>query len=203
MFAKNQVNTQKRLMKFLSAVKRSVVACMAGLLLFFSLPAICQISGAPPVKPGYSNATSLGLSTGRINGRDAEFWGWAIDYSKKLGGRWSTAASIMWDRETESFLDKPNKEVDSFTVAGTVSYSILHWLNAAGGVGKGFANTDNSNNTMKFTSGDWATGVSLVIGTPGFPFIPRDSIAISVNYEYNISANETSVSADLSVGWSF
>ena len=92
---------------------------MAGILLFFSTPALSQISGAPPPpKPGYSNATQFGVSTGRINRRDADFLRWSPDYTRKLGGRWSSGAAIMWDRETEYFSDKPNIEVDSFTAAG-------------------------------------------------------------------------------------
>ena len=70
-------------------------------------------------------------------------------------------------------------------------------------MGKGFASTDNSKKEMKFNSGDWATGIFLVLGTPGFPFLERDSIALLLNYEYNLSEDETSVSVDLSFGWSF
>jgi hypothetical protein len=72
----------------------------------------------PPPKPGYSNATQFGVSTGRINRRDADFLRWSPDYTRKLGGRWSSGAAIMWDRETEYFSDKPSIEVDSFTAAG-------------------------------------------------------------------------------------
>ena len=109
----------------------------------------------------------------------------------------------MWDRETEYFSDKPNIEVESFTAAGMLSYSVLDCLSASTGVGKGLANTDNSKKEMKFTSGDWATGIFHVLGTPGLPFLERDSIALSLNYEYNLSEDETSVSVDLSFGWSF
>lgn len=109
----------------------------------------------------------------------------------------------MWDHETEYFSDKPNIEMDSFTVAGMLSYSALNWLSASTGVGKGFANTDNSKEELKFTSGDWATGIILVPGTPDLPFLERDSIALSLYYEYNLSQDETSVSVDLSFGWSF
>lgn len=60
----------------------------------------------------------------------------------------------MWDHETDDFSDKPNIEVDSFTAAGMLSYSVLNWLSASTAVGKGFATTENSIKELKFTSGD-------------------------------------------------
>ena len=85
-------------------------------------------------------------------------------------GPWSVAASLMWDRETEAFVDKPNKDVDTFALAGTVSYSISKWFNVGTGLGKGIADTDNSSRSIKFSNGDWSTGIVAGLVTQGMPF---------------------------------
>ncbi len=56
---------------------------------------------------------------------------------------------------------------------------------------------------MRFTNGDLATGIVLGLATPGLPRYVRDSIGISVAYEYNFDENETSLSLDVTFGWSF
>ena len=56
---------------------------------------------------------------------------------------------------------------------------------------------------MRFTSGDLGTGIAVGFATPGLSQFVRDSIGFSIAYEYNITQKETSVSFDVSYGWSF
>ena len=67
---------------------------------------------------------------------------------------------------------------------------------------KGFANDENSSRSMKFSGGDLSTGIAIGYGLPVFLPTSSYSLGISLAYEYNISGKETSVSADLSLGWS-
>ncbi len=149
------------------------------------------------------NAVSGGVSYGIQNARAADFWGFSFDYSRTLGDQWFTAVALTWDSETETFLDRPNQNTKTLTLVGTISYSMTSWLSITSGLGKGFADTDNPENTMRFTNGDLGTGIALGFATPGLPQFVRDSIGFSVAYEYNITQKETSVSFDVSYGWSF
>ena len=158
-----------------------------------------------PVRPAsdYLNSTSFGLSYGTQNDRDADFWGASIDYSRAVGGPWFAATAVTWDNETESFADKPDKETETFTLVGTISYGVTDWFSVTTGLGKGFADTDNPPREMRFTNGDLGTGIALGFATPGLAQSARGSVSFSIAYEYNITQKETSVSFDVSFGWSF
>ena len=160
--------------------------------------------GAPsrPVA-GFKNSASFGLSYGMNNTRDASFWGWTAEYSRQIGGHWFTAGSIMWDRESEDIASGPDVEVDTFTLAGTIAYGLTDRLSITTGLGKGFADTGNPSGSMRFTSGDLSTGIVLGWATPGLRHFERDSLAFSLAYEYNITQDETTLSFDVSFGWSF
>lgn len=180
---------------------------VAGILLAvcFMAPSVAKAQIGSPPRPvaGYKNSAAFGLSYGVINTRDADFWGWSVEASRQLGGRWFAAASIMWDSETEKVAAAPDPEVDTFTAAMTISYSLNKRLAISTGLGKGFADTDNPSGSMRFTNGDLSTGIVLGLSTPGSRRFERDSIAFSVAYEYNITQNETSLSFDVAFGWSF
>jgi hypothetical protein len=128
----NQVNTYKRLIKIsLSVLSQSVMPLMGGLLLFFSTPALSQICGASLPNPANPMPDNLGcvLAESMVV---MLIFGLSLYYIRNLGGRWPSGAAIMWDHETDDFSDKPNIEVDSFTAAGMLSYSVLNWLSASG-----------------------------------------------------------------------
>jgi hypothetical protein len=122
---------------------------------------------------------------------------------RSLGGNWFSEVSLNWDKETESFDNKPDEIVKTFTVVGTITYAVTKWFSLTTGLGKGFADTDNPERRMKFTSGDLGTGISVGFATQGLPQFVQDSIGFSASYEYNFTQKDTSVSFDVSFGWSF
>ena len=123
-------------------------ACIATLL-FFIVPVHAQVSAGILPKPDYDNAISYGLSYGTQLERDADFVGWTLEYSRAYKGPWYLNASLAWDTEKE--LDK---QTDSYTLIGTVSYAFSPLMNFTAGYGKGIADTDNKDKQMQFTNGD-------------------------------------------------
>lgn len=109
----------------------------------------------------------------------------------------------MWDRETEQVSGGPDTEIDTYNASLTISYGITDKVSLTTGLGKGFADTDNPAQSMKFTNGDLSTGIVIGYSTPGLRHLARDSIAYSLAYEYNFDKNETMVSFDVAFGWSF
>ena len=162
-----------------------------------------QVSAPPRPTADFKNASSFGLSYGYQNDRDADFWGWSVDYSRTLNSRWFAAAAVTWDRETETFDDRPDTETDSFAAVGTISYGVTSWFSLTTGFGWVVADDDNSAKAMQFTNGDLSTGIVVGFATPRLPWSDRASIALSASYEFNLTQNETAVSFDVSYGWSF
>ena len=162
--------------------------------------ALAQISTPPATSAEHINGIGGGLSYGEQNDRNATFWGWSLEYSRFLTEDWSWALSVTWDEETESFSDKPDKVISTYTAVATITYGLTDRFSLTTGLGKGFANDDNPDRKTQFTSGDWGTGVALGYTVPlGGP----RSLAASLAYEYNLSERETSLSVDLALGWSF
>lgn len=176
-------------------------ALLALLLLVAWQSSWAQIAAPPRPAEDYRNSVSAGLSIGEINGRDADFWGWTIDYNRSLTDRWTSALSLTWDRETEN--GTPDIKVTTYTLVGTVSYNLSERISLTTGIGKGVADDSNAQRRMRITDGDWSTGIAVGFALPGLPLFVRDSVVLSVAYEYNVSRKETSVSADLGIGWSF
>ncbi len=145
----------------------------------------------------------VGVSAGGVVERDAIFWGFTLDYARRTSNRLVVSGSVAWDRETESFTNKPDNTVRSYTAVGTLSYLLTERMSLTTGLGKGFADDDNSGKAMQFTNGDLSTGIVFGYAMDGFPFFARDSVSISAAYEYNIDKNETMISIDLAFGWGF
>lgn len=143
-------------------------------------------------KKGY---VSLAGSYGQIFERDAWFYGFSAEYSRRLNKLpIGLAGSFMWDNETDV---KKDKVVGTITAAVTGSYLISQRWSVGTGLGKGIIDSDNNKKTYQFTDGDWST--ALFFGYQ-IPLNIRSSLAISASYEYNMSANETSFSIDLAYG---
>ena len=175
----------------------------AFVLLAGTSDSVAQISAPARPAANYRNSVAAGLSYGFQNERDADFWGWSLGYNRSLGGAWFGEAAVTWDLETEKRVAEPDREVRSFTALGTITYAINSWLSLTSGLGKGFASTDNTQREMRFESGDVSTGLAVGFATPGLPWIDRDSIGFSASYEYNFTQKETSLSFDVTFGWSF
>ena len=160
---------------------------------------------AAPAMPldNYSNSISGGLSAGVVSGRDADFWGWSAEYGRRVSKKWSLGLGLAWDRETEWFADKRDKEIASYTVSGTVSYALTNSVALTTGLGFGIADDDNPAGDMEFSNGDVSTALIATYATGGLPFFEQDSISFSASAEYNISQREPSVSIDVLFGWSY
>ncbi len=172
---------------------------LAGTLLVLA-DAEAQISTPPRPTADYVNAVGFGLSYGEISDREADFWGWSLDYSRLLNDSWTAALSLAWDEEIEQFIDQPDKAVRSYTFSGLISYNLTQNFSLTTGLAQGIADDNNATGTMKVKSGDVSTGLSLGYS---WPLNKRNSINASLAYEYSISENEPSASIDVSLGWSF
>lgn len=172
----------------------------ATLLLFVFGVAEAQISTPPRVSAEYKNALGLGLSYGENLDKDADFWGWTVEYGRVLNESWTAGLSVTWDEETERFADLPDAMIRSYNLIGTISYNLTPRLALTTGLAKEFANDGNASRSMKFIGGDVSTGVSAGYS---WPIGSRNAIGLSFAYEYNISQSRRSISVDLTHGWGF
>ena len=175
-------------------------AVVAAVLLLVSAEAGAQISTPPRATADYVNAIAFGVSYGEELDKDADFWGWSAEYSRLVSNSWTGAVSLTWDEETERFIDRPDKVVRTYALIGTVSYNLTPRFSVTTGLAQDIANDDNASGSMKFNSGDVSTGLSLGYS---WPLDNRNSLGLSLAYEYNLSQNDPSVSVDVALGWSF
>ena len=191
-------------MKQETKLSRQPLAAITIFLLFVHIPpATAQVSAPPIPKDVNSNSVGVGISAGTVVERDANFWGFTLDYARRTSDRLVISGSVTWDRETETFTSKPDNTVNTYTAVGTISYLLNERMSLTTGLGKGFADDDNPDQSMQFTNGDLSTGIVFGYATEGFPFFARDSVSLSAAYEYNIDKNETMISFDLAFGWGF
>ena len=140
---------------------------------------------------------SIAASYGQVFQRDAWFYGFSGEYSRRLNKLpIGLAGSFMWDQEKDI---KKNIVVSTFTAALTGSYLISERWSVGTGLGKGIIDTDNTQKNYKFTNGDWSTAIFF---SYQIPLTLKSSIGLATSYEYNMSANETSFSIDISYGFS-
>ena len=166
-------------------------------LLIISNYASAQLSANISRNEEKKNFASLAGSYGQIFEREAWFYGFSGEYSRRLNKLpIGIAGSLMWDQEKDV---KKDNTVSTFTAALTGSFLFKERWSVGTGLGKGFADTDNADKNYQFTDGDWSTAIFL-----GYqiPLTINNSIGISASYEYNMSGNETSFSLDLSYGFS-
>ncbi len=183
--------------------RKPLIATAIFLLLVHISPATAQVSAPPIPQEINSNSVGVGISAGTVVERDANFWGFSLDYARRTSNRLVVSGSVTWDKETERFTNKPDNTVQTYTAVGTLSYLLTERMSLTTGLGKGFADDDNPDKDMQFSNGDLSTGIVFVYATEGFPFFARDSVSLSAAYEYNIDKNETMISFDLAFGWGF
>jgi hypothetical protein len=165
--------------------------------LFIPVFATAQLSANISRDAEKKGFMSLAGSYGQVFERDAHFFGFSGEYSRRMNKiPIGIAGSLMWDQEKDV---KKDKVVSTFTAAITGSYLINERWSVGTGLGKGFMDTDNADKNYKFTSGDWST--ALFFGYQ-IPLNLKSSLGVSAAYEYNMSANETSFSIDVSYGFS-
>jgi hypothetical protein len=115
-------------------------------------PASAQIVAIPPSKiPQYDNTIGFGISYGPFIGRDATFYGLAVDYTRRLPHGRSVAASLAYDKETERFEDGSKKQIQALNAVGIVNYSFYNFISTTG-LSKGFANDDTADRSFRFMS---------------------------------------------------
>ncbi len=183
---------------------RRVGISHACLLYFLTIQSsYSQLTAPIPPKKDYDNSVSAGVSYGFQNNRDAEFYGWTLEYSRSVGNGVIVSGALAWDRESEKLNNQQDKIKDSYTLVGTIGYSLNSFLTVAAGLGKGVADNDNKDNSMKLNNGDNHAGVILGTVIPVFPADSLYSLGLSVAYEYNISQKESNYSFDLGIGRSF
>lgn len=193
------------LIKDFMTAKNKMVSCIMipnklivlGLVLL--LPSLLWSQFSSNVSRNEENRSfvSFSGSYGEFIERDAWFYGFNGEYSRRLKNiPVGIAGSIMWDQEKDI---KKDKIVSTFTAAITGSYLISNRWSVGTGLGKGFMDTDNADKKYKWADGDWST--ALFFGYQ-IPLNPKTSIGLSASYEYNMSANETSISVDVSYGFS-
>ena len=183
--------------------RKPLIATAIFLLLVHISPATAQVSAPPIPQEINSNSVGVGISAGTVVERDANFWGFTLDFARRISNKLVLSGSVAWDSETERFTSKPDNTVKSYTAVGTVSYLLTERMSLTTGLGKGFADDDNPDKDMQFSNGDLSTGIVFGYATEGFPFFARDSVSLSAAYEYNIDKNETMISFDLAFGWGF
>jgi len=169
------------------------------LCLFLILPLISSAQFSANISRSEENKSfaSISASYGQFFERDAWFYGFSGEFSRRLDKLpIGLAGSLMWDQDIDI---KKDKKVGTFTAAITGSYLINDRWSVGTGLGKGFMDTDNTNKKYKFTDGDWSTAIFL-----GYqiPLNLKSSLGLSASYEYNMSAKETSISFDISYGFS-
>ena len=187
-----------------SGHKSKIAAVLISLyLLLIAGTAVAAVAAPMMPRDNFNNSISGGLSVGVVSGRDADFWGWSAEYGRRIGAKWSLGLGLAWDRETESFTDKPNKEIATYTASGTVSYALSKRWALTTGLGFGIADDDNPAQDMEFSNGDVSTALIATYATAGLPFFEQDAVSFSLAAEYNISQREPSVSIDVLFGWSY
>ncbi len=167
------------------------------LLLILPLYASAQFSANVSRDEEKKSFASISASYGQFFERDAWFYGFSGEFSRRLDKLpIGLAGSLMWDQDTDI---KKDKVVGTLTTAITGSYLINDRWSVGTGLGKGFMDTDNADKNYKFTNGDWSTAIFL-----GYqiPLNLNSSLGLSASYEYNMSAKETSISFDIAYGFS-
>ena len=171
---------------------------------FFPLLASAQIkSPVINVQEGYKSSFGGGVSYGINFNRDADFWGFAMDYSTLLGGKFAFISSLSFDQETETISQTNLKIVNTFTLVVGFSYLITDRLTVTTGLGKGFLDDGNDVKKLQFTNGDLGTGLVFGYVFPDLFKNNRYVLSFSTSFEYNMSQSEYTNSYDLGIGYSF
>ncbi len=142
------------------------------------------------------NSVSVGASIGNPYGKVAEFWGLSVDYSRMFSTNWSGSVSLTYDQETDRPPAQPTKIVNTFAAVLTVNYALSPRWSLTTGLSQDIMDDNNANRELRFKLGDIRTGTAVGLSL-------SRSLGLSFVWEWNITASEPSVSADISYRWEF
>lgn len=182
----------------------SIIILAAAILMISALDGRAQIVAPPISTPIYKNFFSIGGSAGLpYKQDDTWFWSVSASYTRLIKMPWSATIGMSFDQGRSNPSGEPKSVVNGFSLFSTINYSFLKVLTASTGFGKVIITDNNDNSDIKFTDGDWITGLALGVSLPDLPFTARDSVGLGVSWLWNINEEEPSLSLDLSIGWSF
>lgn len=174
------------------------------ILFFFTSTSFYGQLHAPAIAShkGHNSTIGWGISSGIILQRNAYFLGGTLDYSKYINDNFTVTTSLTYDQEREKTKAIDNT-TNTFTIIGSVSYTLSKSMVVSTGLAKGFADDDNNEKNIMFANADWSTGVSFGYAFPKINQSQNKIYSISSSLEYNITKSEFSISVDLGIGFSF
>lgn len=173
-------------------------------LLFIAVFLLCRNTYAgrfgAAVQEGYDETLTTALSYGVVINRSAEFGGITVNYAQAIKSEWTWAAALSWDNEREEKNVNEVVRINTFTAIVTAGYLFNDAVDFSFGVGKGFIDDNNKEKQLDFVNGDWSIG-----GSAGWFIWEKGhrNVSFSTSLEYNVSAQEPSISFDLGYGISF
>ena len=150
----------------LPAVQRVLFPCFVAFLLVGGIGTVqAQMSSVVSPDAERPNNFSVSASYGEIlNKRNAWFYGFAADYTRRLAeAPFGVGSTLMWDSETDR---NARKTVGTYTFAITGSWIFSQQASLGTGIAKGFMDNDNPDTRYRFNNGDWATGLILTYAIP-------------------------------------
>ena len=151
---------------------------------------------------GYNQCVGTAFSTGVFLDKPAWFVGMSIDYAYIIGERWILLGGLAYDRETKTEVSEGEREtVQTLTPNFAVGYAFSRRFAVGAGIGKGFWDTDNEGEKMKFTTkGNLTVGVlcSYTIYLNG-----PHGIDITGGLERGLITPETNITIEVGYAFSF
>ena len=151
---------------------------------------------------GYNQCVGTAISTGVFIDKPAWFLGLSVDYAYIIGERWILLGGLAIDRETKTEVSEgERKTVTTLTPNFAVGYAFSRRFAVGAGVGKGFWDTDNEEEKMKFTTkGNLTVGIlcSYTIYMKG-----PHGIDITGGLERGLITPETNVTIEFGYALSF
>lgn len=176
------------------------LAFLWGVMLLFATEISAEIVAGPV--PDNARSIGGGVSVGTNLEKDADFYGWTIDYGTGLASGWSFTFSLAYDKETERQSGKPDKVTQSYTPTLIWSNPFDEHWSVFVGLAKGLFDDSEKEDSFELTKldADWATGVGLSY------LLYRNgphNFSVSGTLEYKISDGEFAASTDVGYAYFF
>lgn len=192
-------------------MKKNIIRTWKIVILVEVLLVISAMSGraqivAPPIQSTqiYKNVFGFGGSVGfPYKQDDVWFWGLNVNYSRVIKMPWSATIGFSYNQTISKPSGEPKSVINDFNLFSGINYSFFKVLTASTGIGKVVISDNNEKSDLKFTDGDWITGIALGISLPDLPFTERDTVGLGISWIWDITKEQPSLGLDLSLGWSF